>query len=133
MPQTSLQIALECAAKGWPVVPVFQYIKRAYTKDYTTDTSKIADYWQQWPTARCGVVVGKASGLIDLDCDDSQAIETAKQWLAERDIKPVYEFDSPRGKHFLIRWSSDLTNHAIGKLSIRVGHPEHQQHVIIRS
>jgi hypothetical protein len=133
MPQTNLELALDCAAKGWPVVPVFEHIKRQYTKDYTTDPAKIVEYWQQWPMARCGVVIGEDSGLIDLDCDDAQAIVTAQQWLADRDIKPVHEFNSPRGKHFLIRWSSELTNQAIGKLQIRVGHPQFQQHVIMRS
>lgn len=133
MPQTSLEIALACIARGWPVVPCFEFIKRAYTKDYASTIDKVLEYWRLFPMARCGVVIGKDSGLIDLDCDDQEAIKTAEQWLTERDIKPLHSFDSPRGKHFLIRWSSDLPAQSIGKMSIRVGHNEHQQHVIIRS
>ena len=133
MPQTSYEIAVACIARGWPVVPVFEHIKRAFTKDYATSIDKLNEHWRQFPMARCGVVVGPVSGLIDIDCDDQAAIATADQWLAERNIKPVHSFDSPRGRHYLIRWSQELAAQAIGKMQIRVGHSQHMQHVIIRS
>jgi len=123
MPQ--IDLALWCASRGWLVVPFHPTAKRPIVSNWhleaTTDEAKIRQWFEQLPGARVGVLLGPQSKLIDLDCDGPFSIETAEQWLAERNITPVHQFDSPKGRHYFIPYDPAIKRERIGGMSIRIG------------
>ena len=68
---SGLDVALECAARGWHVFPV-KANKQPCTahgfKDATTDPARITELWGEFPYAGIGIATG-ASGLIVVDVD----------------------------------------------------------------
>jgi Bifunctional DNA primase/polymerase, N-terminal/AAA domain/Primase C terminal 2 (PriCT-2) len=97
--------ALDYAARGWPVFPLFsvrdgrcscgeseceqkvtrrgKHPRTAHgLKDATTDEATIRDWWAKWPDANIGVVTGPPSGLLMVGPDgdkgkaDLAALET---------------------------------------------------------
>ena len=64
-----LQSAIELAAAGWPVLPL--YGKRPYTEhgvhDATTDYDVIARWWDRWPMANVGASVPASLVCLDVD------------------------------------------------------------------
>ena len=70
-----LTVALEYAARGWPVHPLDG--KRPLLRDWpstaTTDADRIAAWWQRRPRSNVGVVTGWRSALVVLDVDDGGA------------------------------------------------------------
>lgn len=89
MTGTMLDAALEYAARGWPVFPVYEATgvgacacggsdgcspgKHPRTKhgalDATTDRTKIGAWWKQWPSAAVGIRTGTEGGIWAVDCD----------------------------------------------------------------
>jgi hypothetical protein len=123
MPQTDL--ALWCASRGWLVVPFHPTAKLPLVRDWhleaSTNEGKIRQWFEQNPLARVGVLLGEKSNLIDLDCDTADSIAQAEQWLAQRNITPVHQFDSPKGRHYFIKFDPAIRRERIGGMSIRIG------------
>src|SRR5580700_5902678 len=86
--RSKLQYALNCARRGWPVIPLnwaehgscscpamkcTSPGKHPLTvrgiKDATTDTEWIRTWWKEFPEANIGIATGAASGIVALDVD----------------------------------------------------------------
>jgi len=65
------QAALRYARAGMRVVPLSGKAPRTENgyKDGTSDANQIAAWWQQWPNANIGILVGPESGICVLDID----------------------------------------------------------------
>lgn len=80
--------ALECAARGWPVIPLHSPMAQGCTcgradcaspakhprtahglKDASRDPATIREWWSCWPDANIGMVTGPESGIIVVDVD----------------------------------------------------------------
>jgi Bifunctional DNA primase/polymerase, N-terminal/Primase C terminal 2 (PriCT-2) len=80
--------ALDLARRGWHVLPCVG--KRPVLDDWqhraSTDSDAIRGWWQVWPTANAGVVLGRRSGdLVDVDLDCEEAVELADLYLPATD------------------------------------------------
>lgn len=77
-----LQAALDYAARGGAVFPCRPGGKEPLTEhgfhEATTDTQRIAAWWQRWPDANLALDC-QASGLVVADVDGDQGAET---WAA---------------------------------------------------
>lgn len=125
-----LAAALEYAQKGWRVVPLHHRDKRphpkAWQKAATTD-AEVVEQWfgDQWPDANVGVVLGKDSGLIDVECDSPEAEEVLlKLFDGNPPMTPTYS--ASRGKHRLFKWDTSLPFQdkavfKVGQLEFRTG------------
>lgn len=71
---TTLQVALDYAACGWPVFPCAPSTKQPLTakgfRDASVEEAKIRAWWSQNPDAMIGVPTGAASGIWVLDIDN---------------------------------------------------------------
>ncbi len=95
-----LAAALDYAARGWPVFPVYEMVETGCScghadcdknagkhprtehgfKDATTNPATIREWWRRWPVANIGIVTGAPSGLLVLDGDPRNGgIESLKQ------------------------------------------------------
>lgn len=128
MSQEILQAALEYAALGWQVVPLYGITSAGVCECYkgkecgstgkhprvtswqteaTTNEEKIEEWWTLWPGSNVGVRFGKESNLIDIECDDDQQeANLAQMFGGEFPHTPT--FKSGRGKHRLFRFRDDL-------------------------
>src|SRR5215207_3167062 len=81
-----LRAALSYAARGVPVFPCEPSGKRPLTAngfwEATTNERRIRAWWGRWPQANVGVPTGRASGLLVLDVDASEGLES----LAELEL-----------------------------------------------
>lgn len=64
--------ALDCAGRGWSVVPVRGknpggYVGAGWQHKATTDPVMIRAWWRRWPEANVGVVVGETFLGLDVD------------------------------------------------------------------
>src|SRR5580700_1544304 len=83
-----LKVALSCARRGWPVIPLYSVEngqcscseenctnpgKHPLTvngiKNATTDDTWIRTWWEEFPEANIGVATGAPSGIVVLDID----------------------------------------------------------------
>lgn len=122
-----LRSALDYAGRGWLVVPLHDMSighcscqagascksggKHPRISAWQTKASKdeetINEWWERWPSANVGVVLGEASGVIDIECDTDQAEKTLSDLFGgEFPYCPTYQ--ASRGKHRLFKWSSDF-------------------------
>lgn len=127
MSQEILQAALEYAALGWQVVPLYGVTPNgcecakgkdcpscgkhprvnSWHLEATSDEDKILGWWERWPGSNVGVKFGKDSNLIDIECDnDKQEDNLAQMFGGEFPHTPTYK--SGRGKHRLFTWRDDL-------------------------
>ncbi len=85
-----LEHALEYAARGWPVLPIFGIVSGACTcgsldcrspgkhphtqngsKNASTDVHRITDWWTMRPHENIGIATGEVSGIFVIDVDVS--------------------------------------------------------------
>lgn len=81
-PSDALDVALECAARGWHVFPCdakkMPLTKHGF-KDATTDPKAVRAFWQQYPYATIGLATG-ASGLVVVDLDVKKGKPGLDEW-----------------------------------------------------
>ena len=79
---------------------------KGWQKKATIDQAIISGWEKQFPAANIGVVLGKDSGLIDVEYDDEHGREVAKRVLGNIHT-PTYRSGS-RSIHRLFRWQKGL-------------------------
>lgn len=89
----------------------------AWQKAASSDEEVVAGWWEKWPEANVGIVLGESSGIIDLETD-SEAGEDLILRLFDGEPPPTPMFKSGRGKHRLFRWRPDLPGGAQVPLNI---------------
>lgn len=107
------QEAFALAARGWRVHPLVPKQKNplvtAWQKAATTDEEVIADWWDRWPGANIGIVMGPSSGIIDIEADTPEADKfLADLFDGHEIITPT--FQTARGKHRLFKYTDQLPN-----------------------
>lgn len=86
---STLEWALLYAQLGWPVLPwrAVDGQKVPFIKDWprraTTNKKRICAWWQRWPDANVGILLGSRSGLAALDVDGPQGRERLANLTAE--------------------------------------------------
>lgn len=123
---SNLDQALEYANRGWKVVPLHtpdaqgkcschkadcpSVGKHPRTmngaKDATTDTEKLARWWDMWPDANIGVLTGAESGIVVLDVDVKSGGDKTLKHLIEQHGKfdeKVYANTGGGGWHIIFR------------------------------
>jgi len=109
-----LRAALSYAARGVPVFPCEPSGKRPLTAngfwDATTDRALIRGWWGRWPEANVGVPTGRASGLLVLDVDAAEGLESiAELELLLGQAPPTARAITGRGgEHLYFRAPSDV-------------------------
>jgi hypothetical protein len=104
---TMLELALQCAARGWYVFPLhgkFPAIPKREGgqgfKDATLDADKIREWWTRWPSANVGIACG-ASGFIVFDADHGLANEDEwRRWCSRNGLPMTYTVQSGRRPEF---------------------------------
>ena len=88
------QMAGELAGMGWRVVPLYGIDEhgccectygrqctsagkhpriKSWQTEATDDLEKISSWVERWPHMNVGVALGKASGIVDFECDSPEA------------------------------------------------------------
>lgn len=119
--------AMSYAARGWRVIPLNG--KRPWMQRWqeiaSNDEEVVARWWEQWPSSNVGVALGRGSGIVDIECDSSEA---EQEFLALFGGDPPVTccYKSVRGRHRLFQWRDDLphpekSNFHIGAIEVRTG------------
>lgn len=116
-PTTTLEAALDYAARGWRIFPCKPRTKYPATphgcKDATTDEKLIRAWWQRWPEANVALACGPESGVycIDIDLDPEKGVNGFESLKAFPDLPATVRQDTPRGgAHFLFRADNPPSN-----------------------
>lgn len=111
--------ALRYAAHGWPVFPCEPRGKRPRThnglKDATTTPAVLERWWRADCNANIGVVTGASSGLVVLDIDGDEGMESLRGLeRANAPLPTTASVVTPRGgSHFYFRHpGSEIRNSA---------------------
>lgn len=95
---TLLDDALELASRGWSLHPCLPGDKRPATKwrdTATNDPATVSAWWSdEWKTANIGVATGAPSGIIVVDIDDLDSIQTLRE---KGDLPSTLTARTPRG------------------------------------
>ena len=106
-----IDAAVSYAARGWYVVPVQgkspHVLGVGWPDKATCDSAHVAKLFRQYEHDGVGVVLGKTSDIIDIECDDESAEPTLAE-LFGGVIPATPMFGSTRGKHRLFRWNTEL-------------------------
>ena len=71
----------------------------------TADTEQVEKWWQQWPEANIGLVLGPGSGVFDIEYDDAEGEVTAEELLSH--IRTP-KYMSHRSTHHLFYFHDSL-------------------------
>ena len=122
-----LNAAIQYANRGWRVVPLRAKDKKPWLPEWqhaaSTDEDTIIRWWEKTPASNVGVQLGQASGIIDIEGDESTS-EAEIAALFGGTIPPCPMFKSYRSTHRLFAWSDRLPGGAvvhIGAVEIRTG------------
>ena len=110
-----LKAALDYLRLGYSVIPVRtnkkpyvrwkQYRRRLATK------KEVTSWWKQWPDANVGIITGKLSKIIVIDCDSAVAtsrfLESFPEARATRQVSTGRE----SGQHFYFRYEEGIRKH----------------------
>jgi hypothetical protein len=106
--------AIKCLELGWRMIPLIgkrpvisSWPSKAYGDPFEVASAPRHDGW--------GVLLGQASGIIDVECDSPEAYEELLE-LTQGEIDTVC-WQSQRGKHFIFKWSPDWPEIAAFKFS----------------
>jgi len=115
-----LAAALKYARRGWPVFPLHGIRAGACTcgrpecgkrgkhprtqhgkDDATTDAARIRAWWERWPDANVGGLMGKTSGAIALDVDPPKGEDSLAAILNGSGLPATPISRTGRGRHVL--------------------------------
>lgn len=103
-----LEAALELLEQGWWVVPIHADKKHPaaewgdiYDAGKFPSEDDLLKWWQLWPDAHVGIITGKLSGVLVVDCDNEEALAYAEQVGLTR---TPWVVQTKRGKHFYFKW-----------------------------
>lgn len=90
----------------------------------TGDESEVAEWFEDENEVvpNVGVLLGRQSGVIDVECDTDDAAASLRQWGLDGVDTPT--FRSGRGEHRMFRWDSRLPDVAVMKvdgIEVRLG------------
>lgn len=123
-----LASALECAAFGWKLIPVYGVrhgggctcrkgkdcpspgkhpIPKGWQDLATDDEDQLTAWFEQWPDANLGLRMGPQSGVVDIEFDGEEGRAFADEHLKEC-YTPTYT--SHRSTHRLFKWSDELAS-----------------------
>lgn len=117
------EAAIAYAARGWVVIPVRGKVPQGgagWPSLATRDPGEAAVLFEDVPHDGVGVVLGKRSGIIDLECDSPEA-ERELQALFGGNVPHTPTFQSTRGLHRLFRWTDALPESELAKAKFEVG------------
>jgi len=112
-----LEAALYYRARGWSVVALCPpdhagvgkghahqcknkgkapLVRWSDLQEHLASADDIRRWWQQWPNANVGIIMGRASGLVGVDIDNSTGLALFHR-LAGGRLVPTLEFSTPGG------------------------------------
>lgn len=117
----TIEAAKTYAEYGWLVVPVRGKVPigQAWQKRAATTGEEVEGLFSVQHDG-VGVLLGEASGIIDLECDSEEAEHQLIE-LFGGTIPETPTFQSTRGKHRLFQWSPDLPRPALDKAKWMAG------------
>jgi len=112
-----MEVALKLVEMGKPVIPVNRETKRPIIqwREYqkTLPTREEAESWFGSDDVNIGLITGRLSGYVVIDCDSKEAIES----FLERypDANNTLQIQTGRGRHFYFQYEEGIRNDT-GKL-----------------
>ncbi len=113
--ETLSNSALDYRKRGLSVIPLRPKSKealhawKAYQKKKATE-AQIKSWWKESPRANVGIVTGKVSGIIVIDCDSDQASERFEKDYPE--AAKTLQSRTGKGTHFYFKWATGIRNNA---------------------
>ncbi len=90
------------------------YIKWEEYKTHRATADDIRSWWDRWPAAMIGIVTGKISNLLVIDCDTSEGYDGIQTLISDTLVVPIVR--TPRGGwHLYFRYPEG------GNLTVGVG------------
>jgi hypothetical protein len=103
-----------------PITLCYPQSKKPFPKDWPNKrwTQREIDDEFRRREFNVGLILGPASGMIDIECDGADSQETLLE-LFENDVPVTPTWQSIRGAHRLFAWSAELA--ALNKASVKFG------------
>lgn len=120
-----LNQALQYHKSGFSVIPVNPsqqqdkrkkpFVKWIPFQKRQPDPGEIRQWWAKWPSAMVGIVTGKGSGLLVIDCDTPEGEQAIEELLPDSLNIPTVR--TPRGgKHLYFRMPDENIRDIVGLL-----------------
>jgi len=132
---TCLEAALKYAAKGWSVIPLLGKVppegfrSKPFQKRIATE-KEIRQWWDKWPTASVGIVLGKVSGglaVLDVDEYGSPLVE---QLIKDLKGKTLLVRSPKGGLHIYLIEDATSRRKDFRRLGVKADLQANGQHVV---
>jgi len=103
---TVLEIALQYAGRGWPVLPCREKVPlvRGGVHAATRDLATIERWWHTWPEANVAVACGAPSGVVVIDIDSPAEVTELLN------LTTLYASTPTGGRHLYCRYVEGIRN-----------------------
>jgi len=121
MTESPIVIAAKLYAfHGWHVLPVLGKVPQGgegWQNKTTRNVDAVSSYFNYYGNHDgVGVLLGKKSGIVDIECDSDEAEDTLLE-LLNGEFPKTPTFQSTRGKHYLFKWRDGLPEKAVFKIN----------------
>ena len=123
---TTYEHAKHLYSLGMSLIPVNPDTKipAVRWKLYQTERCTPADLrqWFQWSGFAIGIVTGELSGIVAIDCDDLDAIDTLLDYTCSGDVieESLCRQHTKRGMHFIYRHPGTDTRNTVRLLGAKI-------------
>ena len=110
---TLVEHALQYCEMGLSVIPLRPRDKKPLIvwepyQERRAEAAKIWQWWTKWPDANIGIVTGKVSGLVVIDCDSREAMKTATSFIRQNVLEKIPLVSTAKGFHLYFRHPGNL-------------------------
>lgn len=91
---------IQFQARGWSVMPIGRskvpLVPWRALQSRPAGVRRLRDWWRRFDAPNAGIVTGRVSGIVVVDCDDAAACELVEQL----GVPETYTVRTSRGRHY---------------------------------
>jgi|ERR1044071_1786247 hypothetical protein len=113
--------ALIYAQQGFSVIPLKPRDKRPLVtwepfQNMIASISTVKFWWEQWPNANIGIVTGKISGIVVVDCDSMAGLKRVRNYIRATLVGKIPMASTSAGVHLYFKHPMDKFINNRGKM-----------------
>lgn len=110
-------MAVELVGRGWSVMPISRkkvpLVPWRRLQSRRAGARRVREWWARFDQPNAGIVTGRVSGLVVIDCDDDAALQVVR----ELGVADTFTVRTARGWHLYFQHPGELVRNSCGSIA----------------